>query len=139
LRADVAGLALFYGGFGLTQSASIARAGTPANGLDTHTLRAMYDRLLDGRAFHSFEQISPLAMTAGIHEPAYILAAAEDAVYDDSHALHEKLRQNGVSSSFVSVPGMDHGYLKQAGRLDQATASLADAAAWMKARLGEFR
>jgi acetyl esterase len=138
LRADIAGLALFYGGFGLTQSTSIARAGTPANGLDTDTLRVMYDRLLDGHSFTRFEQISPLARAAAIREPSYILAAADDAVFDDSLALHGKLERDGSPSRFVSVPGMDHGFLKQAGKLGQATQSLKEAAAWMNACIGRL-
>lgn len=137
LRAGVAGLALFYGGFGLTESASIARAGTPANGLDAEALRSMYGRLLDGRTHMQFDEISPLGKAPAILEPTYILAAAEDAVFDDSLALHRKLEQNGSPTHFVSVPGMDHGFLKQAGKLAEATDSLRDAASWMKVQLAK--
>ncbi|WP_413991770.1 alpha/beta hydrolase [Labrys okinawensis] len=134
-RATVAGLALFYGGFGLTESASITRAGTPENGLDAEALRSMYGRLLDGKKHVRIDEISPLSKAAAIHEPTYILAAAEDAVFDDSLALHRKLELNGSATHFISVPGMDHGFLKQAGKLAEATDSLKDAASWMKGKL----
>lgn len=134
LRAEVAGLVLFYGGFGLTESASILRAGTPANGLDPHALRSMYGRLLDGKNFTRIDQISPLRMAGDIREPTYIVGAAQDAIFDDSAALHQALKR-GCPARFVRIPGMDHGFLKQAGKLPQADESLRDAGAWIKAQV----
>jgi acetyl esterase len=133
LRADVAGLVLFYGGYGLTQSNSIARAGTRANGLDSEALRSMYGRLLDGRSFTQIEDISPLTMAAAVREPTFIVAAEEDALFDDSISLHQKLKQHGTTTQLVCVPGMDHGYLKQAGHLEIASQTLRAAAIWMRA------
>jgi acetyl esterase len=132
LRPTVAGVALFYGGFGLTQSASIARAGTAENGLDGAALRAMYGNLLDGKAFTRIEQISVLGMTAAIKEPTYIVAAGEDAIFDDSLALHRALETGGSPTQFVEVPGVDHGYLKQAGALPAAADTLRDVARWLR-------
>ncbi|CAM5761373.1 alpha/beta hydrolase [Labrys miyagiensis] len=135
LRPEVAGLLLFYGGFGLTESASIIRAGTPANGLDSSALRSMYARLLDGRNVTQFEQISPLHRAHDIREPAYIVAAEQDAVFDDSIALHQALNRNGTPARLVQAPGMDHGFLKQAGKLPQANESLRDAGTWLRERI----
>ncbi|WP_448951648.1 alpha/beta hydrolase [Labrys neptuniae] len=135
LRAEVGGLALFYGGFGLTDSASIRRAGTLANGLDPSALRSMYGQLLDGENVTRFEQISPLRLADDIREPIYIVAAEEDAVFDDSVALHQALGRSGSPVHFVKVPGMDHSFLKQAGKLAQANETLRDAGAWLRQRV----
>lgn len=132
LRNQVAALVLFYGGYGLTESASILRAGTPANGLDPDALRSMYGRLLDGKTFTRIDEISPLHMAREIHEPTYIVAAGDDAVFDDSAALHQALSCYNSPSRFVQVPGMDHGFLKQAGRLPQANECLRDAGIWLR-------
>jgi acetyl esterase len=135
LRARVAGLALLYGGYGLTESPSIAKFGTPANGLDTNTLRIMYRRLVDERALHAFEDVSPLGFASEITEPTYILAAELDAVFDDSRRLHEMLVQNGASSLFGVAAGMAHGFLKETGRRPSATAELEKVARWIRARV----
>ncbi|WP_119461581.1 alpha/beta hydrolase fold domain-containing protein [Rhodospirillaceae bacterium SYSU D60014] len=135
LRAKVAGLALLYGGYGLTESPSVSRFGTAANGLDTNTLRIMYQRLVDGRSARSFDSLSPLGFASEITEPTYILAAEMDAVFDDSRTLHAKLVESGSPSLFESAAGMDHGFLKEAGKQPSATAELEKVAKWIDSRV----
>lgn len=128
-RHQVRGLVLLYGGYGLTESASIARYGTAENGLDAETLDIMYRRLGDpaqtGITF-------PLAFAAEIHEPAYVLAAALDAVSDDSSTLFRALPAH-PANRFVPVEGQDHGFFKATGKSDIAMQELQKAADWLGA------
>src|SRR5215469_3312547 len=87
IRARVAGLVLLYGGYGLTESESIALNGTPENGLDSETLAVMYRRLGDDVAW-------PRDFARTITAPAYVLAAELDAVRDDSALLFRALPSN---------------------------------------------
>src|SRR5262249_11323640 len=66
-RAGVKGLVLFYGAYGFVESDSIARHGTPENGLDATTLSIMYRRLGDRVPW-------PLEFAREISVPAYVLA-----------------------------------------------------------------
>ncbi|HXQ40567.1 MAG TPA: alpha/beta hydrolase fold domain-containing protein, partial [Candidatus Udaeobacter sp.] len=80
-RALVKGLVLLYGGYGLTEGRSIQRYGTPDNGLDSETLSIMYRRVAkSGR--NDPDSIWPVSFAGEITEPAYVLAAKLDAVFD---------------------------------------------------------
>lgn len=127
LRARVAGLALLYGAYGLTESASIARHGTAANGLDSETLRSYYRRLLGEGA-----SLTPAGLAAGVREPVFLLAAELDAVFDDSCVLREALEDQGTPCRFQVAVGQDHGFLKETGKTPAALAALERVAAWMK-------
>jgi acetyl esterase len=131
IRARVAGLVLLYGGYGLVESDSIARYGTPANGLDGETLAIMYRRLGADRA-----PIWPLDFAGEITEPAYVLAAALDAVFEDSARLFRSLRPAGSANVLVVVEGQDHGFLKRTGADPIALRELASAARWAVERAG---
>lgn len=128
MRARVAGLALLYGGYGGTTGESIARHGTPENGLDAETLSIMYRRL--GAATDG--SIWPLAFAGEIMEPAYVLAAELDAVFDDSARLFRELRPKARGSRFVVAAGQEHGFLKAASRDPAALRELQALAEWLR-------
>ncbi|WP_052120958.1 alpha/beta hydrolase [Inquilinus limosus] len=132
LRARIAGLALLYGGYGGRTGESVARYGTPENGLDAGTLIAMYRRL--GAAADD-AGIWPTAFAGEIAEPAYVLAAELDAVFDDSARLFDGLRPAAPDSRFVVAAGQDHGFLKSAGRDPSAARELEALSAWLRARV----
>lgn len=129
-RAQVAGLALLYGGFGGIAGGSIARHGTAENGLDAATLSVMYRRLGPPA-----EDIWPLAFAGQVAAPAYVLAAELDAVFDDSALLFQRLGSR-ADSRFVVAAGQDHGFLKAAGRDPAALRELQAVAGWVKDRVG---
>jgi acetyl esterase len=129
MRARIAGLVLLYGGYGLIESASIARYGTPENGLDSQTLAVMYRRLGD-------DVVWPAAFAGEITEPAYVLAAETDAVLDDSTRLFGKLGANPANLLTV-VKGEDHGFFKRTGRDSAALKELENAAGWAAERLAQ--
>ena len=76
----------------------------------------------------------PLHFAGEIVEPAYVLAAELDAVFDDSAKLFRALGAANPASRFVVVKGRDHGFLKGAGRDPAALRELDAAARWMAAR-----
>ncbi len=125
-RASVEGVVLFYGGYGRVEGNSITRYGTPDNGLDSATLLVMYRRLGAAGGIDW-----PLDFASGITEPAYVLAAELDAVFDDSARLFGALGHLNPASRFVAVDGQDHGFLKSAGKDHVALRELAKAARWM--------
>lgn len=128
LRAQVAGLLLYYGGFGLLESDSIARFGTPESGLDAVTLAVMYQRLYEAGGP---EPEWPLDFAGEIVEPAYVLAVDRDPVSDDSRRLFLALKPAGDANRFVTIEGEEHGFLKGAGRSAAATAAVKQAADWI--------
>ena len=131
MRARIAGLVLLYGGYGLIESASIARYGTPEKGLDSETLAVMYRRL-------GGDAVWPTAFAGEITEPAYVLAAEIDAVLDDSTRLFDGLGPNPANLLTV-VKGEDHGFFKRTGRDSAALKELENAAGWAAERLAQRR
>jgi len=127
MRARIAGLVLLYGGYGLIESASIARYGTPEYGLDSETLALMYRRL-------GGDAVWPTAFASEITEPAYVLAAEIDPVLDDSARLFDSLGAN-PAHLFTVVKGEDHGFFKRTGGDAVALRELEDVAGWATARL----
>jgi acetyl esterase len=132
-RARVKGVILLYGGYGLSQSNSIAKYGTPENGLDSETLAIMYRRL-GGTGLSDGSLVWPLAFAGEITEPAYVLAAERDAVFDDSARLFQALRPSGTANRLVVVEGEDHGFFKGTGKDPIAMRELENAARWAAER-----
>ncbi len=130
-RASVEGLVLFYGGYGLVEGDSIARYGTPDNGLDSATLSVMYRRLGDAGPARGLTW--PLDFAGEIVEPTYVLAAGLDAVFDDSARLVHALGHLNPASRFIVVDDQDHGFLKSAGKDPVALRELDKFARWMAA------
>jgi len=128
-RARVKGVVLLYGGYGLVEGDSISRYGTPDNGLDSATLAIMYRRLGETGSTGG-GSIWPLDFAHEITEPAYVLAAELDAVFDDSAKLFQCLKPSGAANEFVVVEGQDHGFLKRIGKDPVTLRELEKAATW---------
>jgi acetyl esterase len=133
MRAQVKGLMLLYGGYGLSESDSIARYGTSENGLDSETLSIMYRRL-GGTWLSEDSLVWPLDFAGEITEPAYVLAAERDAVFDDSARLFQALRPSGRANRFVVAEGQEHGFFKRTGRDPIAMRELETVARWAAER-----
>jgi acetyl esterase len=129
MRAAVKGVVLLYGGYGLTEGASISNFGTPENGLDSDTLSIMYRRLGE-TGLADGGSIWPIDFAGEISEPAYVLAAELDAVFDDSAKLFQRLGPSGPANQFVVVDGQDHGFFKRTGKDPVALSELEKAATW---------
>jgi acetyl esterase len=122
MRSRIEGLVLLYGGYGLSESESIARYGTAENGLDSRTLAIMYHRLGESVTW-------PREFAGTVAAPAYVLAAGLDAVRDDSALLFQSLPPH-PGHRYVTVEGQDHGFLKRAGEDPVAIRELEKAARW---------
>ncbi|MCW3041172.1 MAG: alpha/beta hydrolase, partial [Solirubrobacterales bacterium] len=67
--------------------------------------------------------------------PAFVLAASHDVLRDDALTYAERLRTAGVEVTLRDVAGHTHGYLRWAGAVDEAGASLAAMGAYAAAAL----
>ncbi|HXU57738.1 MAG TPA: dienelactone hydrolase family protein, partial [Verrucomicrobiae bacterium] len=72
----------------------------------------------------------PLDFAGEIAEPAYVLAAEQDAVFDDSARLFQGLRPSGAANRFVVAEGQGHGFFKRTGSDPIAMKELESAARW---------
>jgi acetyl esterase len=76
---------------------------------------------------------SPLRMPscAGL-PPAYLLVAEYDVLREEGEAFARRLAEADVPTHLRRSLGMNHGFLKHAGRLPEATAELDDACSWLR-------
>ena len=128
-RGHVKGLVLLYGGYGLVESDSISRYGTLENGLDSNTLSIMYRRL-GAAGPGGAGSIWPIDFAGEISEPAFVMGAELDPVFDDSARLFRSLGSSHRENEFVVVKGQDHGFLKRTGKDPVALRELDNAARW---------
>lgn len=64
--------------------------------------------------------------------PALILSAEYDVLRDEGERYCERLQQDGVRAERYRCLGMNHGFLKYAGILDEASAAMRRATAWLQ-------
>ena len=62
---------------------------------------------------------------------ACVLMAEYDVLHDEGEAFAQLLREAGVPTFARSYAGMNHGFLKYAGMLDEAGAAVRDACRWL--------
>ncbi|WP_207460076.1 alpha/beta hydrolase fold domain-containing protein [Azospirillum sp. SYSU D00513] len=129
-------LLLYYGLYGLRDSASRRRFGGPAHGLS-----------LDDLAFYEASYLGPSAdsrdpgydlLSAGLGglPPAFLGAAALDPLLDDSHALANALKAAGTSAELRVYDGVLHGFLHWSRTVPAADRAIADGALALARALG---
>ena len=132
-------LALFYP---VTDHPS---AGTPSHcsrgtgwGLTSNALRWFWAQYLGPEADPDDPRISPLRAVsfAGV-PPTYIATAEYDPLRDEGAALAGRLRRDGVKTEWRHHQHLNHAFLGWAGVIASCTAALDDAAAWLRAVLGD--
>lgn len=62
---------------------------------------------------------------------ACVLTAQYDVLRDEGQSFARRLRQAGVPTEERCYAGMNHGFLKYAGAIDEAGAAVRDACAWL--------
>jgi acetyl esterase len=131
-RAAVKLQLLYYGAFGLTDSAALRCFGNELDGLtrsDMARYRAWLCRGPEDLQDPRFDNLS--ADLAGM-PPAFIAAADLDPLQDDSRALAELLGEAGVTAQHVVYRGMLHSFLHYSRVVATAMRALDDGASALK-------
>ncbi len=129
------GLLLYYGAFGLRDSASRRLYGGEIDGLGPDQLAFYRDAYLRGPADQRDPRYDCLAAALGGLPPCFIGAVAIDPLRDDSLALAEALALAGVAHRLVRYDGVLHGFLHYSRMLPLAGEALAEGAAFIRERL----
>ena len=81
---------------------------------------------------------SPLraASLAGL-APAHVITAEFDPLRDEGEALAARLARDGVPTTRVRYDGMIHGFFSMSAMIDTAKRAIAEAAAAVRAKLGD--
>ncbi len=126
-------LVLYYGLFGLRDSASRRLLGGPWDGLGEADLDYYLDCYLADPADARSPYVDCLSADLGRGVPPTYLAAAElDPLRDDTSALAAMLEAHGVPCSHEVFPGVLHAFLHNSRMLDAAAAALAHGGAFLE-------
>ncbi len=121
----VSALALYYGVFGLRDSASRRLLGGPWDGLTQADLDYYLGCYLDDPADALSPYVDCLSADLGRGVPPTYLAAAElDPLRDDTAALAAMLGEHQVACSHEVFPAVLHGFLHNSRMLDEAAIAL---------------
>lgn len=124
-KAPMAGLLLYYGAFGLRDSASRRLHGGAADGLDEVELDFYRDAYLRSPADRRDPRYDLLANDLAGLPPTFVAAAALDPLLDDSRALAAGLAAAGVPHRLAVYEGVLHGFLHLSRALPVAHEALA--------------
>jgi acetyl esterase len=105
--------------------------------LSTADMRWFWDHYCPAGIDRTTPEISPLHVetTAGL-APALVIVGELDPLRDEGLAYARRLAEGGVAVVTRCDASMIHGYLAAAGAIPVAAEALADAARWMRMRLG---
>lgn len=124
----VRALLLFYGAYGLRDSASRRLYGGPEDGMSPADLGYYEECYLRGPADLLDPRYDLLECELAGLPPVHLCAAGLDPLHDDSAALHALLLDAGVRSDFHVYAGVLHGFLHLGAMLDKAREALQRAA-----------
>jgi acetyl esterase len=124
-------LLLFYGAFGLQDSASQRLYGNAFDGLTRDDLRYYRDSYLGTAADIDDPRYNGLAGDLAGLPPALIVAAALDPLLDDSLALARMLGTLGINHELRVYDGLLHGFLHLSRTLDAAYEAIDCGARWL--------
>jgi len=127
---------LYYGAFGLSDSASARAYGNDSDGLTRAAMdrfRAWVRRAPDDLADPRLDNLS--ADLSGL-PPAFIAASGLDPLLDDSRSLAQLLSEAGVANELVVYEGVLHGFLHCSRMVGKAMLALDAGAAALKRAFG---
>jgi len=104
-------------------------------GLSAQGMRWFWSHYLGDSAQAMHPHASPLRAPDLRGLPAtWIMTAEYDVLCDEGQAFADRLQQAGVAVDSQCAWGLNHGFLKHAGRLPQAGDGMARACAWLRER-----
>ncbi len=91
-----------------------------------------WDQYLAHPSAASHHHASPLRVPSATGLPgACVLTAEYDVLRDEGELFAQRLRAAGVPAYLRRCAGMNHGFLKYTGVIEEADAAMADACAWL--------
>ncbi len=129
----VTALALFYGLYGLRDSASRRLLGGPWDGLTEADLDYYLDCYLGDPADAASPYVDCLSadLSRGV-PPSYLASAELDPLRDDTAALAAMLHEHEVACRHEVFPGVLHGFLHNSRMLDAAVVALRHGGAFLR-------
>ena len=129
----ITALALFYGLYGLRDSASRRLLGGPWDGLTEADLDYYLTCYLGDPADARSPYVDCLGadLSRGV-PPSYLASAELDPLRDDTAALAAMLQQHGVPCRHEVFPGVLHGFLHNSRMLDAAVVALQHGGAFLR-------
>jgi acetyl esterase len=136
-RAAVRLQLLYYGAYGLADSASQRCLGSGLDGVSRADMTRYRTWLCRSPADLEDPRLDNLAADLAGLPPAFIAAAGLDPLQDDSRALADLLTAAGVPNELVLYGGVLHGFLHYSRMVAAAMRALDDGAAALRKAFGE--
>ncbi len=128
-------LLLYYGVYGLSDSASRRLWGNATDGLTAEKMRFYETSYLPSEEAAKDPRFDLLSSDLSMTPPCFVLAVAMDPLHDDSVVLAALLRELGRDVVFRSVEGVLHGYLHLSKMVPRAMTAIEEGAAFLRQRL----
>ncbi len=126
-------LLLYYGSFGLTDSASIRSLGGPWDGLSIADLNYYLTLYVNDISQREHKYINCYNADLKKSMPACYLACGDmDPLLDDNRLLYEVLTRNGVTAKYTELKGLLHSFIHYAEMLDDAVKVLKESCEFFK-------
>jgi acetyl esterase len=122
-------LLLYYGGYGLADSASRRLFGGADDGMSATDLAFYRDCYLRSPGDAKDSRVNVLEGNIAVLPPAFIGVAQCDPLRDDSLALNALMVRAGIASELRMYQGVLHGFLHYGRMLDKANTALKEGAA----------
>jgi acetyl esterase len=127
---------LYYGCFAPRFDTESHRLlGDGSFGLSSERMRWYWRNFLGGKLDDAPVRAAPLEANPEGLPPLSLVAAGLDPLRDDTLLFAERLKRAGVAHQVETVPGVIHGFLRNAGKLPAARRSLQAGGEFLKANL----
>ena len=130
------GLLLNYGVFDSRLDTPSYREFATGYGLTEERMRFYWEAYAPRPADRLNPLAAPLQADLAGLPPCLLHIAELDVLAGENHAMDARLRAAGVAVETKLFPGTVHGFLRAVGRVAAADRSVAEAAAWLRARFG---
>jgi acetyl esterase len=102
-------------------------------GLTHEGMLWFWDQYLSEPSVASHPYASPLRMDTPVGLPStYVMVAEFDVLRDEGEAFAHRLKECGIETVIRCQAGMNHGFLKYTGMIEEADAAMDDACAWLR-------